>query len=275
MLDVRQRSWFWGPLGVMRFEALRSITTLRVLVWFSLTFFPVILLYVAISRIAGQIDEDIPPGDLAFGAASLLFILLPQVVTVLSLLLWATPVVHSELEGQTWVYAVVRPGGRRSVLLGKYLVAVLWTISATCVAATCLIPAIYQLAGAHTIRIWVITCVLNVLAAFAYGSAFVLIGTLMQRRAMVVGFLFALIVEALLSMVPAIISQFTISFRLRSLMMQCLAIPLTETESIKTLFNVDHPPVIHCLGLMVYIATTLGLAMWRVQSSQFAWQSEL
>ncbi len=40
-----------------------------------------------------------------------MFVLLPQVVTVLGLLLWATPVVHSELEGQTWVYAVVRPGG--------------------------------------------------------------------------------------------------------------------------------------------------------------------
>ncbi|MCY3011261.1 MAG: hypothetical protein ACK5OC_15240 [Pirellula sp.] len=275
MLDVRQRKWLWGPWGVMRFEALRSLTFWRVMVWFSLTFFPVILLSVAISRISGRIVADVPPGDLAFGVASLIFILLPQVVTILSLLLWATPVVHSELEGQTWVYAVVRPGGRRSVLLGKYVVAVVWTISATCVAATCLIPAIYRLTGEHTIRIWAVTCLLNVLAAFAYGSAFVLIGTLLQRRAMVAGFLFALIVEALLSLVPAVISQFTVSFRLRSLLIQCLDITLTETDSIKTFFNLDHPPIVHFSGLLAYVAITLGFALWRVQSSQFAWQSEL
>ena len=275
MLDVRQRKWLWGPWGVMRFEALRSLTVWRVMVWFSLTFFPVILLSVAISRISGRIVADVPPGDLAFGVASLIFILLPQVVTILSLLLWATPVVHSELEGQTWVYAVVRPGGRRSVLLGKYVVAVVWTISATCVAATCLIPAIYRLTGEHTIRIWAVTCLLNVLAAFAYGSAFVLIGTLLQRRAMVAGFLFALIVEALLSLVPAVISQFTVSFRLRSLLIQCLDITLTETDSIKTFFNLDHPPIVHFSGLLAYVAITLGFALWRVQSSQFAWQSEL
>jgi ABC-type transport system involved in multi-copper enzyme maturation permease subunit len=259
----------------MRFEALRSMTFWRVMVWFSLTFFPVILLSVAISRLPGRVEENVPPGDLAFGVASLIFILLPQVVTVLSLLLWATPVVHSELEGQTWVYAVVRPGGRRSVLLGKYVVAVLWTISATCVAATCLVPAIYRMTGEYTMRIWAVTCMLNVLAALTYGAAFVLIGTLIQRRAMVAGFLFALIVEALLSLVPAIISQFTVSFRLRSLLIQYLDITLTETESIKTFFNLEHPPIVHLLGLLAYVGITLGIALWRVQSSQFSWQSEL
>ncbi len=37
------------------------------------------------------------------------------------------PLVHAELEGRTWIYLAVRPRGRVSVLLGKYLTAVAWT----------------------------------------------------------------------------------------------------------------------------------------------------
>ena len=55
----------------------------------------------------------------------------------------------------------------------------------------------------------------------------------------------------------------------------CLDITLTETDSIKTFFNLDHPPIVHFSGLLAYVAITLGFALWRVQSSQFAWQSEL
>jgi hypothetical protein len=29
------------------------------------------------------------------------------------------------------------------------------------------------------------------------------------------------------------------------------------------------------LGLLAYVAVTLGIALWRVQASQFSWQSEL
>ena len=51
--------------------------------------------------------------EMNFGYVVVMFLLIPQVVTVLGLLLWATPIVHSELEAQTWGYAVVRPGARR------------------------------------------------------------------------------------------------------------------------------------------------------------------
>jgi ABC-type transport system involved in multi-copper enzyme maturation permease subunit len=51
-------------------------------------------------------------------------VFLVALVCVLMLLLWATPNVHSELEGKTWHFLVVRPGGRIACFLGKYLVAV-------------------------------------------------------------------------------------------------------------------------------------------------------
>ena len=53
-----------------------------------------------------------------------LILLLVGLVTVLSLLLWATPNVHSELEGKSWVFIASRPGGRISNFLGKYMAAV-------------------------------------------------------------------------------------------------------------------------------------------------------
>ena len=51
----------------------------------------------------------------------ILFGLIPEVITLFGLLLWVTPVVQAELEGRTWIYLAVRPRGRVSMLLGKYL----------------------------------------------------------------------------------------------------------------------------------------------------------
>jgi ABC-type transport system involved in multi-copper enzyme maturation permease subunit len=66
----------------------------------------------------------------------MLLYLIPQVVCLLGLLLWATPNVHSELEGRTWIYLAVRPDGKAMVLLGKYLTAVAWSASACLLALT-------------------------------------------------------------------------------------------------------------------------------------------
>ena len=48
---------------------------------------------------------------------------------MLGLLVTMCPVVADELERGTWQHVVVRPGGRRSLLLGTFLAAVIWTAS--------------------------------------------------------------------------------------------------------------------------------------------------
>ena len=74
----------------------------------------------------------------------MLFALVPMLVSMLGTFLWATPVVSAELERKSWVYLAVRPHGKVNVLIGKYLVAITWALSAALAglcAAVAIMPA--------------------------------------------------------------------------------------------------------------------------------------
>ncbi|HUP78403.1 MAG TPA: hypothetical protein VM260_07530, partial [Pirellula sp.] len=169
-----RRNWGWGPVGVFKLELVRTMTFGRIMAWFAMALFPPTLVGIASWQIG--LHESTNELAMNFGYIFMLFLLIPQVVTVLGLLLWATPIVHSELEAQTWVYAVVRPGARRAVLLGKYCIAVLWTFSCSCVAVTIAIPFT---SVANPVPTWMVLCFLNSISAVAYAALFVAIGTLM------------------------------------------------------------------------------------------------
>jgi hypothetical protein len=216
---------------------------------------------------AQTINED----QLYFGFAFLLFILIPQVITVLGMLLWATPIVHSELEAQTWVYAVVRPGARRGVMVGKYLIAVLWTFSSACVA-TCLAIPISGMASPW--KTCGVLLLLNFLAAISYAALFSTIGILVQKRAMVTAFLYAFFIEAILSTLPATINQITFSYRLRAMLFQLLDLSPSAAEELAQFFDTETSVSIHLLCLLLLVGLLSSIAWWRVQAAQFVWQSE-
>ena len=264
------RCWVWGPVGVFKLELSRSLTIGRILTWFAMALFPPTLIGIASWQIG--INGSMNEGEMNFGFVVMLFLLIPQVVTVLGLLLWATPIVHSELEAQTWVYAVVRPGARRAVLLGKYCIAVLWTFSSACVAVTLAVPFT---SVTHPLQTWGVLCFLNLVAAVAYAALFVAIGTLIQKRAMVSGFVYGLFVEAILSTLPAAINQFTVSFRLRSMLFQMLDLNLNVAAEMGRFFDTSASVTFHLFCLALYTVLLLGLALWRVQANQFVWQSEV
>jgi ABC-type transport system involved in multi-copper enzyme maturation permease subunit len=97
--------------------------------------FPVAL--VAMIRYqGGPLDRQWPSGIVLFN-------LIPGLTCVLALMLWATPMVHSELEARTWPYLAVRPGGKTAVLLGKYLSAVAWTIAVAWLSLTLSIAVLF------------------------------------------------------------------------------------------------------------------------------------
>ncbi len=264
------RSWVWGPVGVFKFELGRTLTFGRILTWFAMALFPPTLIGIASWQIGRH--ASVNEGEMKLGYVVILFLLIPQVVTVLGLLLWATPIVHSELEAQTWVYAVVRPGARRAVLLGKYGIAVLWTFSSACVAVTLAVPFT---SVENPLQTWCVLCFLNLISAVAYAALFVAIGTLIQKRAMVSGFVYGLFVEAILSTLPATINQFTVSFRLRSMLFQMLDLNLNVAAEMGRFFDTTASVSFHLFCLALYTVVLLGLALWRVQASQFVWQSEV
>lgn len=198
-----------GILAVVRFEFLRSLTVARFLGWALLAFFPPILVGFVASSLVRPIDPRL--------WATTLFVLIPEATCLLGLLLWATPFLYSELEGKTWIFLAVRPGGRGSVMFGKYLSAVSWTASAALVAVTFSVilvrsPAPFQL--------WWVLSGLVLLSALAYGSLYLFLGVLFHRRATVMAVAYTLLFEFLVAYIPAMINKLTIQFRLRALLVR-------------------------------------------------------
>lgn len=263
-------NWIWGPIGVFKFELVRTLTFGRMLTWCLMALFPPILIGIASWQIGSR--SSLGAAEMNFGYVVMLFLLIPQVVTVLGLLLWATPIVHSELEAQTWVYSVVRPGARRAVLLGKYCIAVLWAFSSACVAVTFAIPFA---SVTHPFQTWGVLCFLNLISAVSYAALFATIGTLMQKRAMVTAFLYGIFVEAILSTLPATINQLTVSFRLRSILFQSLDLKLDVAAEMGRFFDTSASVSVHLICLALFTAVLLGISLWRVEASQFVWQSEV
>jgi hypothetical protein len=255
-----------GALGVFRYELMRSLTPLRILLWVGLLLFPVILVsFVRFVMIrAGASSDDF------LALTIVLFILLPEVITILCMLLWATPIVNAELESQTWVYSVVRPKARWALITGKYLVAVAWTASCTSLSATLAVP-IVGMTGAF--KIWLTLSCLCWLSAICYGALFMLIGTLIQRRAMVVAFGYTILVEFILATIPAVINRFTISFRLWSILYNSIDIPPQLLDA--NFMIQDSSTMGNVAVLLAASVFLLSIAIWRIQKSQFRWQSEV
>ncbi len=267
---VKDTNWLWAPIGVFQLELFRTLTFGRIITWFAMALFPPTLIGIASWQIGRQ--SAMGAVEMNFGYTIMLFLLIPQVVTVLGMLLWATPIVHSELEAQTWVYSVVRPGARRAVLLGKYCIAVLWTFSSACVAVSLAIPFTTL---SNPLATWYVLCFLNLVSALAYAALFATIGTLIQKRAMVSAFVYGIFVEAILSTLPAAINQLTVSFRLRSMLFQMLDLKLSVAADLGRFFDTSASVPMHLLCLSLYTAILLTIALWRVQASQFVWQSEV
>lgn len=261
-----------GFLGVLVFELNRTLKPMRIMLWLGLMLFPVLLLTTAQSLIRMPRTEVYADRHL-FIVAAIQFVLLPQVVTVLCMLLWAVPIVNAELEGQTWIYSVVRPGGRRAMLLGKYVVAVLWTGSCTTCSAVVSTAVASSFGVANVWPACQEIVLVNWISAASYGALMLTLGTLFQRRSMVFAFAYAAGVEAVLGSMPAIINRFTISYRLRSLAMEWLKVDFKQLPD-EFGFLWEAATKTHLSILALATLGLLGFTLWRIERSQYRFQSE-
>jgi ABC-type transport system involved in multi-copper enzyme maturation permease subunit len=253
MTDWRS-TFLWGPVGVAWFELRRSLSPGRVALWLVVAFFPMVL------SILVRIQAGSEAPNEAF--VLLLFFLVVRVACVMGLLLWATPVVSNEIEGRTWIYVVSRPGGCTGLVLGKYAVATLWSISAGLVAST---TAVVASGVDQMLRTWLVISGLSILGCFAYGALFTLIGTLIQRRAMVVAILYTVIVEGVLSMVPATINRFTVGYRLLALLADWMNFDPERLPSNYAMLFTETSSYIH-IGLLGGLTVLMvGMSIGRVR----------
>ena len=241
---------------VFRFEWGRTRTLARAAFCLALILFP--------TAIVGMIryEAGTPRHPEGTAMASLIqFFLIPAVICQMALLLWATPVIHLELEGRTWSYLAVRPGGKGSILLGKYMTAVAWTILCAWLSLT-LSLAVVQLEQG-TLRLWATLAVLIVLSSMAYGALYVLLGVLFLRLALVVAVAYTFLMEFVVSFIPAMIHQLTIQYHLRCLLAKWVALTdlPRQTDLGEQLLFSTAPAWQHVLVLLGFTAGLLTLAV--------------
>lgn len=248
----------WGPLGVAWFELRRTLSPMRLGVWLLLTLFPILL----IRTVVNSLLEPPPADALKFVS----FFLIVRVVAVMGLLLWATPVISSEIEGRTWIYFATRSNGSRSTVLGKYFVALMWAIPSGIVAT---LGVQYVGDIGNPAQFCTAMIVLVVLGSFAYGAVLALIGTIIQRRAMVVGMLYLVILEGVLSALPTTISQMTIAYRLQVLAIEWMRETTTELPEGLAAFQSTLAAPWHVVILILYAAVALFLAVLRADAGGY------
>lgn len=205
MMQLLNRS-----LATCKFELRRSISAQRISVATVLTLFPPVMLTLIISVAKFG-------GSRGFDATELLIIFLISLICILSLLLWATPNVYSELEGKSWMFIASRPQGRVSNILGKFLASVAFSYFICLVSITmCVCIATVLIRGSYDpVRLWLGLNGVFLIGCCCYASVFSLIGTLFYRRSMVIGAAYVLAFEIIVGRIPAVISKLTASYHLQ------------------------------------------------------------
>jgi ABC-type transport system involved in multi-copper enzyme maturation permease subunit len=243
-------------LVVLGFECRRGLALWRMIVLAGLAVFPA-LLGALVKSGGAPLGEPAP-------WIFMNFVLIPEVVCLLGLLLWATPVIQTEVEGKTWPYLAVRPCGKVPILLGKYLTAVLWTALAAWLAILLSLVMVTPRVGAASLA-----AVLAAMVGFSsltYGALFVLFGVLFLRRGMVVAVAYTFIFEFLVSWVPAMVNRCTVQYHLRNLMAKWL--PEAYVPPWARQLTSDAPPwqhVLFLLGMIAVLLTAASLVLRRRQ----------
>jgi ABC-type transport system involved in multi-copper enzyme maturation permease subunit len=263
-------NWILGAIATCRFELMRSFNAQRLAASFGLSLFPPVMLWLVIlaaSRSGGAANV------LSYVTFTIIFLV--ALVCLLSLLLWATPNVHGELEGKTWSFIAMRPGGRISNFLGKYLTAVLVSFSISCLALTLCTLVADRFgtlgSGFEPWKKWGILCGIFAIASLVYGAILSAIGTIFIKRAMVVGAGFLVGVETILAAVPAVVSRFTMSYHLRRLGELWLGWFLPDSQfEYEMIFGKAGPVWFHLLCVFSAMVVALVIGMVVVSSRQYA-----
>ena len=195
-------------------------------------------------------------GDLTLATicAIYLFMLYPQAICLLLALFYGTSVLGSELDGKTLTYLFVRPLPRWKFVVGKYL----GIVTALAVPANFSLLASWVILGAEGGLALFGGMLLGTIGALiAYNAVFIFFGFLLPRRAMITALLYGLIFELVLSFVPALVNQFTITYYLRSLVVEILDLEVPH-EIARIVGGASIPGAL--LALTAIVGVTLALS---------------
>lgn len=250
-------------LQVTRFELVRSVTLSRMALWFALAAFPSLLIATLRIQSRGNVPDE------AYNFIT--YVLVPQISCMLALLLWTTPAVGSELESQSWIYLTMRTYGREGLVLGKYLVSVIWTISFGLVSAT----GVSLISGVENpLRLMLVLWVLVVLSALGYAALYLLIGVAFYRRSTVIGVVYSLMIEGFIAWIPATINQVTVSYRLRSLLAAWTDLSEIQDDPDMRFLIGTESPLVNISAVLIFAAIVLTLAVAIIRKREYPVQTD-
>ena len=204
-----QHSLIGSTLAVAGFQIGRLVSRQRLLLAGLGVIFPAAVMMAVRRTAAAGLDRDL--------AVTMIYALVPEAVCMLGLLVTMCPVVADELERGTWIHVSVRPDGRRALLMGTYLAAVVWT-SAVAILAACLAVLVSRVS--RPLPLIGMMATLVVLSSLGRAALFALPAVILPKRALVASVAVALMVEYLAGFIPAVVNQATVSLRLRSLLVE-------------------------------------------------------
>lgn len=190
--------------------------------------------------------------DLFF--AGYLFLLYPQVICLLLALFYGTSLLGQELGGRTLTYLFTRPLPRWKFVLGKYLGSLAALILPTVLS---LLVSWLVLGAQGGLPMIAAIGISAVLALVAYNAIFALFGFLIPRRALIVALLYGVVFELVLSFIPALVNQVTVTYYLRSLAVEILELPVPR-EAARVIGGASVPGAL--LAIAVITVTTLAAA---------------
>ena len=205
-----------GAAATCMFELRRSMSAQRISVSIGMALFPPAMLSLLIF---GAKVSSADGGAQMIDSAQFLAVFLSALVLLLSLLLWATPNVYSELEGKSWLFVASRPAGRTLIFLGKFMASVVVSLAICFTAITlCVLVIRSTNETINPIRLWLSMNVVYFLATLIYAAVFSLIGVVFVKRAMVVGAGFLIGFDVFLATLPgALINRFTVRHHLQEI----------------------------------------------------------
>ena len=183
-----------------------------------------------------------------------LFVLYPQVICLLLALLYGTSILGHELDGKTLPYLFTRPLPRWRFVTGKYLGIVASLIVPTSVS---LAAAWFLMGALSDLKLLLAVWIGTLGALLAYNAVFSLFGFLTPRRGMIVALLYGIIFELILSFAPALVNQVTVTYYLRSLVVEFLDLEVPRQLS-RMVGGASLSTAALSLGAI--IAVTLGLS---------------
>ena len=252
-----QKPAFTGILSVLVFQ-LRRLTTLpRLAMAFLGVIFPAAVMLAAGRASRGQIDPDL--------AVVLLYVLIPEGICLLGLLVTMSPVISDELERGTWVHVTVRPAGRASLLLGTYLASVVWTggVALTALGASLLVSTVW-----NPKEVAVVFSGLILLSCIGRAALFSLPAVILPKRALVASVGVAIVVEYLAGLLPAVVNQLTISLRVRTLLVEWMDWRRQLPVEIQLLVDLK-PAWVQVCAIFILSVVFLVVALFILERRQF------